>query len=113
MIAPDIRELLENFELPEGYYFQFEGRYAEQDTSAQRLLFLGLLSILLIFAVLVTRYRSSVLALIIMANVPLALIGSVVGLKLTGLEISVASAVGFITLTVIQAKSDYATTVSA
>lgn len=105
MIAPDIRELLENFELPEGYYFQFEGRYAEQDTSAQRLLFLGLLSILLIFAVLVTRYRSSVLALIIMANVPLALIGSVVGLKLTGLEISVASAVGFITLTGISTRN--------
>ena len=46
-----------------------------------------------------TRYRSALLALIIMANVPLALIGSVIALKITGLEISVASAVGFITLT--------------
>jgi HME family heavy-metal exporter len=98
-VPGDIRKLLDNFELPEGYYFQFEGRYAEQDTSAQRLLLLGLLSLVLIFAVLVTRYRSALLALIIMANVPLALIGSVIALKITGLEISVASAVGFITLT--------------
>jgi HME family heavy-metal exporter len=98
-VASDIRAMLNSFELPNGYYVQFEGRYAEQDTSARRLFFLGLLSLVLIFAVLVTRYRSAVLALIIMANVPLALIGSVLALKFTGLEVSVASAVGFITLT--------------
>ncbi len=98
-IPSDIRAVLERFEMPEGYYVKFEGRYAEQDTSAKRLLFLGLLSLFMIFAVLVTRYRSSVLAIIIMANVPLALIGSVIALKIAGLEISIASAVGFITLT--------------
>ena len=104
-VAADIRAMLDRFQLPEGYYLQFEGRYAEQDTSAKRLFFLGLLSLVLIFAVLVTRYRSAILALIIMANVPLALIGSVLALKLTGLEISVASAVGFITLTGISTRN--------
>jgi len=95
----EIRKLLESFVLPSGYYFQFEGRYAEQDRSTHRLFLLGMISLFLIFSVLVTRYRSTLVALIIMANVPLALIGSVIAIKLCGLEISVASTVGFITLT--------------
>jgi HME family heavy-metal exporter len=52
----------------------------------------------LIFVVLYTRYRSSVLALIIMGNVPLALIGSVAALWIAGQPFSVASAIGFITV---------------
>src|SRR5688572_31790326 len=51
-----------------------------------------------IFAILYSRYRSAVLALIIMGGVPLALIGSVAALWLTGQPLSVASMVGFITL---------------
>ncbi len=47
---------------------------------------------------LYTRYRSAVLALIIMGNVPLALIGSVAALWIAGQPFSVASAIGFITL---------------
>ena len=59
---------------------------------------LSAVSLLLIFVVLYTRYRSSVLALIIMGNVPLALIGSVAALWIAGQPFSVASAIGFITL---------------
>ena len=59
---------------------------------------LSAVSLLLIFVVLYTRYRSGVLALIIMGNVPLALIGSVAALWIAGQPFSVASAIGFITL---------------
>src|SRR4029078_1604530 len=59
---------------------------------------LSALSLALIFVVLYTRYRSSVLALIIMGNVPLALIGAVAALWIAGQPFSVASALGFITL---------------
>ncbi len=55
-------------------------------------------SLLLIFVVLYSRYSSGVLALIIMGNVPLALIGSVAALWIAGQPFSVASAIGFITL---------------
>src|SRR5690606_35577914 len=52
----------------------------------------------LIFVVLYGRYRSGVLAALVIANVPLALIGSVIGLWLSGQPLSIATLVGFITL---------------
>jgi HME family heavy-metal exporter len=59
----------------------------------------------LIFVVLQSRYRSSVLALIIMGNVPLALIGSVTALWVTGLPLSVAGLMGFVTLAGISTRN--------
>jgi HME family heavy-metal exporter len=59
----------------------------------------------MIFAILYSRYRSSVLALIIIGSVPLALIGSVAALWLVGQPLSVASMIGFITLTGIAARN--------
>ncbi len=59
---------------------------------------LSLISLTMIFLVLYMRYQSAVLATIIMANIPLALIGSVAAMWLAGVSLSVASMVGFITL---------------
>jgi len=58
-----------------------------------------------VFALLYSRYRSVLFALIIMGNVPLALIGSVIALWLAGQPLSVASMIGFITLTGIAARN--------
>jgi HME family heavy-metal exporter len=55
--------------------------------------------------VLYSRYRSAVLAGVIMANIPLALIGSVIGMWIAGVSLSVASMVGFITLAGIAARN--------
>ena len=104
-LAVQVRDLLTELSLPTGYFATFEGIYAEQLRSSMRLFGLALVSLALIFVVLYTRYRSVVLTLIIMTNVPLALIGSVLALKLTGLELSVASMVGFITLTGISTRN--------
>ncbi len=66
---------------------------------------LSLVSLAAIFTVLYSRYKSAVLALIIMGNVPLALIGSVVALWLAGQPLSVATMIGFIRLTGISARN--------
>src|SRR5204862_4705139 len=66
---------------------------------------LSLVSFGLVFIVLYSRYRSSVLALIVMAGIPLALIGSVVALDIAGQPLSVASMIGFITLAGISARN--------
>ena len=62
-------------------------------------------SLALVFLVLYSRYRSTALALVIMASIPLALIGSVAALWLAGQSLSVASMIGFVTLAGITARN--------
>ena len=59
---------------------------------------LSLVSLTMMFLVLYSRYGSAVLATVIMANIPLALIGSVAAMWISGVSLSVATMVGFITL---------------
>jgi HME family heavy-metal exporter len=100
-----IRDVIAAVALPQGYFIQLEGTFQAQEEAGKLIAGLSLVSLALIFTVLYSRYRSAVLALIIMGNVPLALIGSVAALWLSGQPLSVASMVGFITLTGISARN--------
>jgi HME family heavy-metal exporter len=93
-----IRSAIAAATLPPGTFISLEGQFQAQEQAMQLIIGLTAMSLLLIFLVLYTRYQSAVLAGIIMANIPLALIGSVVAMWLTGVSLSVASMVGFITL---------------
>lgn len=104
-IADDIRNVLATTRLPEGFYAQLEGTFKAQEEASRTIGILSVLSLALIFAILYSRYRSVVFALIVMGSIPLALIGSVVALWLAGQPLSVASMVGFITLTGIAARN--------
>jgi HME family heavy-metal exporter len=104
-IVEAIRAELASAELPQGYFAQLEGQFQAQEEASFRIFLLSLVSLALIFIVLYSRYRSAVLALIIMGNVPLALIGSVAALWIAGQPLSVASAIGFITLTGIATRN--------
>jgi len=84
--------------LPPGTFVSLEGQFQAQEQAVKLIVGLSLISLAMIFLVLYARYKSAVLAGIIMANIPLALIGSVVAMWLTGVSLSVASMVGFITL---------------
>ncbi|MGV1013872.1 MAG: efflux RND transporter permease subunit [Methyloceanibacter sp.] len=104
-IVEAIRAEIAAADLPQGYFTQLEGQFQAQEEASLRIGLLSLVSLTLIFVVLYSRYRSSVLALIIMGNVPLALIGSVAALWIAGQPLSVASAIGFITLTGIATRN--------
>ncbi len=104
-IIEALRAVLDQSELPQGYFTRLEGQFQAQDQASRLIGLLSLVSLSLIFVVLYTRYRSGILALIIMGNVPLALIGSVAILWLAGEALSVASAIGFITLTGIATRN--------
>jgi len=104
-IIEAVRTVLDETDLPQGYFTRLEGQFQAQEQASQRIALLSLVSLCLIFIVLYARYRSAVLALIIMGNVPLALIGSVAILWFTGTALSVASAIGFITLTGIATRN--------
>jgi heavy-metal exporter, HME family len=104
-IIAEIRNVLAATSWPQGYHATLEGTYQAYEDAAWRIAVLSLASLVLIFLVLQNRYRSSVLALIIMGNVPLALIGSVAALWMTGLPLSVASMMGFVTLAGISTRN--------
>jgi HME family heavy-metal exporter len=91
--------------LPADGFVRVEGQYEAQRESTLTIGGLALVSFGLIFALLFSRYRSAALALIVMAGVPMALVGSVIGLWIAGLPLSVASMIGFVTLTGIAARN--------
>jgi heavy-metal exporter, HME family len=97
-IVRRIRAELDALSLPQGVSASLEGTFQAQEEASRRIGILSIVSLALIFAILYSRYRSAVLTAIIMGGVPLALIGSVAALALTGQPLSVASMVGFITL---------------
>ncbi|HJV53961.1 MAG TPA: efflux RND transporter permease subunit, partial [Noviherbaspirillum sp.] len=104
-IVAQIRAALAQKPLPEGYFTSLEGQFQAQEQATRTIGMLAVISLAMIFLVLVGRYKSPVLALMIMANIPLALVGSVIALKLAGLSLSVASLIGFITLAGISTRN--------
>jgi HME family heavy-metal exporter len=104
-LIADIRRELAATKLPQGFFAAIEGTFQAQEEASRTIGLLSLLSLATIFAILFSRYRSAVLALIIMGSVPLALIGSVAALWIAGQPLSVASMIGFITLTGIASRN--------
>jgi HME family heavy-metal exporter len=104
-VIADIRVELASKPLPEGYFTALEGQFQAQEQAARLITLLAAVSLTMIFMVLYSRYRSTALTLIIMGNIPLALIGSVMALWISGQPLSVAALVGFITLTGIATRN--------
>ncbi|MER2265833.1 efflux RND transporter permease subunit [Methylobacterium oxalidis] len=104
-IVAAIREQLDATKLPDGYTTNLEGSFQAQREASRTIGLLSLLSLAMVFALLYSRYRSAVFTLIILGSIPLALIGSVAALWLAGQPLSVASMIGFITLTGIATRN--------
>ncbi|EER60244.1 heavy metal efflux pump, CzcA family [Acidovorax delafieldii 2AN] len=83
-------------QLPEGYYLEWGGAFENQQRAMARLAVIVPLTIGLIFMLLYTAFNSVRHATIIIANVPFAVIGGIVGLFVSGQYLSVPSAIGFI-----------------
>lgn len=97
-VAQEIEKRLEEVELPEGYFIHVGGEFESQQAASKKMMILGLLSLLSIFVVLHTHFKSTFIALQIMINIPLAMIGSLVALFISGNSLSLASMVAFVTL---------------
>ena len=97
-IIAEIRKTIATTQLPGSYFISIEGQFQAQEQATKLITGLSLVSLALVFIVLYSRYRSGVLALVIMGNIPFALIGSVIAMWIAGVSLSVASMVGFITL---------------
>jgi CzcA family heavy metal efflux pump len=98
-VVSDIRKAVgEKVALPAGYQVEYGGQFEAQEESTRTLSALSLLSLAAIFLILFAEFKSTRTAVLVMANLPLALIGGVAAVLLTGRVVSIASLVGFVTL---------------
>ncbi|HEY0891978.1 MAG TPA: efflux RND transporter permease subunit, partial [Cellvibrio sp.] len=98
-------EIKNKVQLPQGYFITYGGQFESQASASKLIAGLSLFSIAGMFMVLFTYFKSANLALQIMASIPLAFIGAVAGVWLTGGVFSIATMVGFVTLTGIAARN--------
>ncbi len=97
-VADIERAVAERVTVPAGYFVEYGGQFEAQAEATRTLGALSVLSIAAIFLLLYGEFRSARTALLVMANLPLALIGGVIAVLLTGRVVSIASLVGFVTL---------------
>jgi cobalt-zinc-cadmium resistance protein CzcA len=93
-----IQKVNAKVQLPRGYHIDWEGEYESEKRAEARLLIIVPLTLLLIFIILYTMFRSFKWALLIFANVAQAPLGGLLALLITGTHFSVSSGVGFLAL---------------
>ena len=98
VVADMKREVAQDVKLPEGYTMSWSGEFENQERAMKRLSVIVPVSILLIFVLLFDAFGSFKSALLILLNIPLALIGGILALLFTGIPLSVSAAIGFIAL---------------
>jgi len=99
------QEVAAKVKLPEGYYLSFEGEYVAQQEAARRILFFFSLVLGVVLLLLYGYFRSLSLALQVMVNIPLALMGGLVLTRLMIDNISIATLVGFIAVGGVAARN--------
>ncbi|MCY7366641.1 MAG: CusA/CzcA family heavy metal efflux RND transporter [Chamaesiphon sp.] len=102
----DIRQQIQaKVTLPAGYFIQYGGQFEAQEGATKTLLFTGALALVAIAVLLYFAVKSIPATLMILINLPLALIGGIISVAITTKIISVASMVGFITLFGVAARN--------
>ena len=98
-VVDDIRrKITAQVKLPAGYHVEYGGQFESAEEAGRTLLFLGVGVVVGIFLLLFVAFRTARDALLVMLNLPLAIIGGVIGVFAAGGVLSVASIIGFITL---------------
>jgi cobalt-zinc-cadmium resistance protein CzcA len=97
-VEESIKEVNKRVQLPRGYHIDWEGEYESEKRAEARLLIIVPLTILLIFIILYSMFRSFKWAMLILVNVMLARIGGLLALLITHTNFSVSSGVGFLAL---------------
>ena len=99
-VVEEIRSKLDKLKatLPPGYYFEFSGQFESQQQASRVITWLFIVALIGVFLTLFAMFHSVNLALQIMAAIPMAFIGSVAAIAITGQTLTIASMVGFISL---------------
>ena len=98
-VVDDIKHTLDaRLTLPEGYRVEYGGQFESARTASRTLLLVFLLALGIIYLLLYTEFRSLSLSLIVLLNLPLALIGGVMAVRIGSGVLSIPALIGFITL---------------
>lgn len=97
-VVADIQSAIQQFDLPAGYTIEIGGQFENQQRAQQRLMVVVPVSLLIITLFLYLAFRSIKQVALVVTNVPVALVGGVIALYLSGTYLSVPSAIGFITV---------------
>jgi heavy metal efflux system protein len=97
-VAEAKQKIKEKVKLPAGYYLTWGGQFENQQRAMNKLMIIGPVAIGLILLLLLLAFKSMRLSLLVISNLPFALIGGIFSLWVSGLYLSVPAAVGFIVL---------------
>jgi cobalt-zinc-cadmium resistance protein CzcA len=97
-VVADMQRRVSTIRLPPGYLVTWSGEFENQQRAMQRLSVIVPISVFLIFVLLFDAFKSVRSSLLILMNVPFALIGGIFALLFTGIPLSVSAAIGFIAL---------------
>jgi Cu/Ag efflux pump CusA len=95
----EVREVISaKIDLPEGYRIEYGGQFESEARASRLLSMASIFAIVMIFLLLFAEFRNVTLALIVLLNLPMAIIGGILIIQFTSGIISVASTIGFISL---------------
>ncbi|ACD94264.1 efflux RND transporter permease subunit [Trichlorobacter lovleyi] len=97
-VAEAKQQIRQKVKLPPGYYLTWGGQFENQQRAMQRLMIIGPVAVGMILLLLYVTFRSLRLALLVISNLPFALIGGVFSLFISGQYLSVPASVGFVVL---------------
>lgn len=97
-VEESVRKVSQQVRLPRGYHIDWEGEYESQKRANERLFIVLPITILVIFIILYTMFKSFKWALLILVNIAIAPVGGLLALLVTGTHFSVSSGVGFLAL---------------
>lgn len=98
LVAADVKEALDKYDLPSGTSFEISGENENIRDSMEDLIKMMLLGIMLVYMIMVSQFQSLKSPFIVMFTIPLAFTGGMLGLLITGFEVSVISMLGFVML---------------
>ena len=98
-VVDDVRQVVdEQIKLPEGYQIVYSGQFETAKRSTRTLILVFLVALVVIYLILYNEFKDFSLSLIVLLNLPLALIGGVLAVKLGSNVLSIPAIIGFITL---------------
>ena len=98
-VVNDVQRIIdEKIELPEGYHIEYGGQFESEQAASRTLLITSIFAILVIFLLIFNQFRNLTQSVVILLNLPLALIGGVLAIRLGGDALSIPAIIGFISL---------------